>query len=205
MVNVTNTYFGVALIAFGLYVGWLATPIVRDSLMAQHSIDTIAALRRSEQVPDSQVRDALAALGDIDERATGDRLIDQGILTLVLAQRLSEDAPARIELLLDARDLAEARLERAPNDTHAWARLSYAEYLLNGPSELAISALGRSLDTGPFEYYALWPRLRLGVVLWPFLDQELRDATMAQAVAALRADGGSYRLARFYFKMPDEV
>ncbi len=201
----TNRYLAIALIAFGAFVVWLALPVVRDGLVAQSSIQTIAALRRYEHVSDNEIRASLEALGPISEAATGDRLIDQSILSLVLAERLNEDRPERVALLVDATRLAQARLDRAPNDTHAWARLSYGEYLLNGPSELAVTALRRSFETGPVEYYALWSRLRLGVLLWPFLDEAMRAQTLDQARTALRTGGGAYRLAQFYFKMPGEI
>lgn len=174
-------------LSFGLFCAGviaISIPLFWDSVIAQRSITTVNSLKAGEFVSTRQLEAALTAIGPLDTEnpPIGDRLINQGILALTIALRLPDSEPQKSELLSAAIALTEARLERAPADTHSWARLALAEYLLNGPTDRVYGALGMSHETGPYEYYALKPRLQLGLTLWPLLDDRLREQTVIQAV-----------------------
>lgn len=183
----------------------MAVSLFWDSLVAQKSIDTIVALKQGDEVSEARLRATLEAIGpvELDPPANGDRLINQGILTLALALQLPADDPEGFELLRQAIALANARLREAPGDTHTWARLAYAEYYLNGPSELTFDALRISHLTGPYEYYLLWSRLELGILLWDQLDEDLKQMTVMQAVVIWRVQGDRQQLVWYFFQMPD--
>ncbi|MBN4046595.1 hypothetical protein JYU02_01195 [bacterium AH-315-P15] len=200
-----NIVVAASLAGFCALVIWFAAPVYSNSLIAQRSMDTVAALERGEEVSETRLRATLAAIGPIDpERpAIGERLVNQSILTLALAQRLPPYGPEYIDALIQARSLAEARLGRAPLDTHTWVRFAYAEYLLNGPSEATFEALRMSHVAGPYEVHAFWPRLRLGSILWTVLDEDLKEKTILQGVALWQIPRERWRLARYFFEMPE--
>lgn len=194
-------------VVFCAIVIWLAVPVFWHSVIAQRSIETINALKRGEAVSTERLIETLEAIGpvDVDNPPIGDRLINQGILTLAIALRLPPTEQEHIDYLTQARALAEARLRRAPSDTHAWARLAMSEYLLNGPSALALEALRTSFQTGPYEYYALTSRLQLGANLWPFLDEEMKRDTATQGAMLWRVQRERRALARIYLECPEEL
>ncbi len=187
---------------FAVVTAW---PSTIDSLIAQQALDPITVLRQKEPVAASDLRYVLDHIAEAPPVARGDRLAAQSVLALALADQIDAGDPERVRRLEQARMSAELQLRRAPSDTHAWARLAYGEYQLNGPSDLTMMALERSHETGPREYYALWPRLRLGALLWAHLSADLRAATMDQAVALMETGDGPWRLARFYMDLPADV
>lgn len=172
-----------ALGLFSVLLIALALPLLGHSLIAQRSIDTVERLKSGRFVPTADLEAALNAIGPVipDRPPIGDRLANQAILSLTLALRIPDSDPEKIAYLEDSLSLIRARLARAPADTHSWARLALAEYLLNGPSEEALAALEMSHRTGPYEYFALRSRLELGLILWPFAGEDLRAATALQA------------------------
>ncbi len=194
-------------VVFCGFVFWLAFPLFLNSLIAQKSIETIAALKQGQDVSEARLWATLEAIGPIDpdRPAMGDRLINQGILTLALALRLPANDTERFDLLRQAAELAESRLQEASADTHTWARLAVSEYYLNGPSELTFEALRMSYATGPSEYYLLWSRLRLGIFLWDQLDEDLKQNTIAQAVLLWRVPHDRRQLVRYLFDMPEDA
>lgn len=191
-------------VLFCAFVIWMAAPVFWHSVIAQRSIETINAMKRGDDVSTERMMATLEAIGpvDVDNPPIGDRLINQGILSLAIALRLSPSDSQHIAYLSQAKALAEARLRRAPADTHAWARLAMAEYLLNGPTELAIEALRTSFQTGPYEYYALMPRLELGANLWPLLDEEMRADTATQAAMLWRVRNERWVVVRKFVDFP---
>lgn len=201
---VTRFLMPAAVVVFCGFVFWLVIPIFWNSLIAQKSNDTIIALKHGPVVSEARLRATLQAIGPVDlsRPAIGDRLVNQGIMTLTLALRLGGNDAERVEFLQQAKDLAQARLREAPADTHTWARLAFAEYYLNGPSEVMLNALRMSHLTGPFEYFVLWPRLKLGVLLWGLLDEGLQQMTITQAEMIWR-EGGRIVLARYVGEMPE--
>lgn len=191
--------FSIALIALSL-------PLFADSVIAQRSIETVNKLKSGRFVPIAELEAALSAVGPVapDRPPIGDRLANQAILSLTLALRTPDSDPAKIEYLENSLSLIRARLARAPADTHSWARLALAEYLLNGPSEEAIAALTMSHRTGPYEYFVLRPRLELGLTLWSFLDEDMRRSTALQAVMLWQTPDRNWLL-RTYPGWPEET
>jgi len=192
--------FSIALIA-------LSFPLFADSVVAQRSIETVDRLKSGRIIPTAELEAALRAIGPVspEHPPIGDRLANQSILSLTLALRIPNSDPAKIEYLEDSLSLIRARLARAPADTHSWARLALAEYLLNGPSEEAIAALTMSHRTGPYEYLALRSRLELGLILWFFAGDDLKEATVLQAALLWEMHRDRNWLVRAYSAWPEEV
>ena len=158
-------------------------------------------------MPDQAVAEIFETLGpiDLEHLPAGNLLIDQGIFTLAQALRLEETNVERVELLIQAKALAEERIRRAPQDAHAWMRLSQAEYFLNGPTGLVFEALDHSFVSAPFEHDLAWPRLRLGILLWSFLDENSQSHTMHQSSILWRLHGQQVQVAAFYRNMPPDA
>jgi hypothetical protein len=79
-------------------------------------------------------------------------------------------------------------LSVAPANPFAWSRLAYAEAVLAGWSEAALSALRMAFITGPHEPRLLWPRLRLALSAWPHVDAADREMIFYQLRQAWSAD-----------------
>ncbi len=111
---------------------------------------------------------------------------DLGYAEALRATRRDPDDPERAALL----DAAMADLERgialSPVDSYAWARLTYARMLAEGPGPRAAAAFRMSMLTGTFERGLYLIRAEYGLVLYPWLDADMRDLLLIQLRLAWR-------------------
>ncbi len=79
-------------------------------------------------------------------------------------------------------------LSLSPVRPFAWARLSFAEAVINGPTPHAAEALEMSFTSAPHERDLSFPRLELGLALWDHLSTFARDAVLSEIRLAWKHD-----------------
>lgn len=166
----------------------LAAPRLLASLTLLPSAPTLNRLQAMEPVETADmqrlVRNQRRALL---WQAGGRTWTDLGLAQLLLAERLGDADPRSQQRFAAARQALIEGLSVGPANPFAWSRLAYAEAILSGWSERAISALRMAFMTGPYEPRLLWPRLRLALAAWPYIqpsDQEMVLHQLRQAWAA---------------------
>lgn len=121
-------------------------------------------------------------------RADGRTWTDLGLAQLLLAERFGDGDPRSQRRFSAARQALIEGLSVAPANPFAWSRLAYAEAILSGWSERAVSALRMAFLTGPYEPRLLWPRLRLALAAWQHIEPSDQEMVLHQLRQAWAAD-----------------
>ena len=195
---------GIGVSVLALWCTWVAVPVLTQSLSAEPSRGLIEEMRRENYDLTTADLEAAYITDSAARLLTGDHLINQGIAALALADGAAPFSARQQEYLDSAIALSRQRLARAPHDVHAWTRLAYGLNMRDGQTRDTLDALRQSYNAGQWEYYVLWPRIRLGAAMWPQLDDALKELTLSQIGMAVRADGGPHELARVYLAVSPE-
>ena len=167
----------------------LAVPRLLASLSVLPSAPTLNRLQSLEPVEERHlerlVRNQRRAL---IWQAGGRTWTDLGLAQLLLAERLGDADPRSQQSFAAAQRALIEGLSVAPANPFAWSRLAYAEAVLSGWSERAISALRMAFITGPYEPRLLWPRLRLALAAWPYIQPADHEMVLHQLRQAWAAD-----------------
>jgi hypothetical protein len=167
----------------------LAVPRLLAALTVLPSAPTLNRLQSLEPVQERHleqlVRNQRRAL---IWQAGGRTWTDLGLAQLLLAERLADADPQSQQRFAAARQALIEGLSVAPANPFGWSRLAYAEAVLSGWSERAISALRMAFITGPYEPRLLWPRLRLALAAWPYVEAPDQEMVLHQVRQAWAAD-----------------
>lgn len=166
----------------------LAVPRLLAAVSVLPSVPTLSRLQSLQPVETEPLRRLVRnQRRALVWQAGGRTWTDLGLAQLLLAERLADTDPLSQQRFAAARQALTEGLSVAPANPFAWSRLAYAEAVLSGWSERAVSALRMAFITGPYEPRLLWPRLRLALAAWAELqpaDQEMVLHQLRQAWAA---------------------
>lgn len=171
--------------AAGLGLIYLAVPRTVAGFITRPGFQTLRDIQMGGEIDE----EALVALVESRRRAAG--WVESGGLwsDLAVAQfMLAEngDAGGDRERIRQASDALEISLALAPANPHGWTRRAYAEYLLNGASEITASALVMSVLTARYEPDLMFVRLELCLLSWPHFSAGDREIVLDQMRLAWR-------------------
>ncbi len=107
-----------------------------------------------------------------------------------------QDIPVRqrAELIVQGIDCTRQGLAREPADAHAWARLSWFENMVNGPSPEILEHIRMSIYTGPTMRSLVFWRMGIAGLSREYWDQDFENLMRRQIIHAWRSSRA--RLAR---------
>lgn len=82
------------------------------------------------------------------------------------------EAANDINMAIDRQLMA---LSKSPADAYGWSRLSYMLLIVDGPSKRAAKALAHAMQTAPYEPRLMLTRLNTAMLLFPYLDNDVKD------------------------------
>lgn len=185
-------------LVLGCTLIWLAAPRAAVEMavaIAAPAVRAIEALGVS--APASAARSSLAlALTDL----TTGRDVSANALTYAGRLRVAASmGSAEPDVVLAEAAVHFARaLAAAPMDSWNWHRYAHATYA-GGLYLEAARAWRMSVVTGPFDPDLMFTRVQSGLALWPYMDQDARDAFGRQLLVHWKwgPDGLAEILARF--------
>ena len=123
------------------------------------------------------------------------------------AMRLAEEEKVSLSQLDfdNSRVDAVRGLVRGPSDPYAWFVLAYSEQAIDGPSEVALSALNTSFDVGEVEGKLLIPRISWCFGHWSALPDNLKRRAKGQIQLALKNNTLRRDLAQYAASLPSSV
>lgn len=162
---------------------YLAVPRTIAAFIMLSGNETLEQIRARQPVRVSDLKDLIesrrAALPWTDSgRVWSDLALGQ---LLLAEQETDANGGPNLALVREALNSLENGLARAPLDPHAWTRLAYARYLVDGPSPELVSVLKMSIYAGPHEPRLVFLRLRLCLAAWDYFSEEERDLVYRQA------------------------
>ncbi len=183
----------------GLVVAALAIPRLVAEFVSLPGESPLVDLQNGDAVAESPLELLIEtrnhALKWVD---SGRTYTDLALAHLVLAETKAGYGALDREHLLRAIDLLHQGLALAPSRPFAWARLAFARYVADGPSDAVGRALEMSIRTGPHEPYLCDIRLELALATWDHLSVEAQQLShediwiawslSREAVAALAYD-----------------
>ncbi|WP_417515973.1 hypothetical protein [Minwuia sp.] len=189
-IAIGSSFGGFAILGCGLLLGGLALPKVASTFAATTGEAVVERLKEGKPVGEHGLSDARASFENAIRFLPSDYRAprDLALVELLAAQRL-EDVGGEAQKQIDkdrAEHLATAisasrrSLSNNPAQPYVWLRLSQAELLARGVGVEAALAYTMSLETGPQVIDLMQPRVVLGLVLWPILDDRQRNRVLAQ-------------------------
>jgi len=105
---------------------------------------------------------------------------DLALIELLAARRVEADDTERRARLQASIRAAHQSLSNNPAQPYVWLRLAHAELAAKGVGIEAALAFTMSLETGPQVIDLMQPRVVLGLLLWPVLNERQQERVLAQ-------------------------
>lgn len=173
---------GVLVLGVGVTILALGVPRLFGAVGATAGNVVVERLRTQQEVGTAALGRARAALSGAGQMLSSDYAAprDLALVELVAASRAEagsaeREAAARASIAAGIRSLG-----NNPAQPYAWFRLAQAHLTADGVSPSAVAAFRMSLETGGSVIDLMQPRVVMGLVLWPALDDGLRDRLRAQ-------------------------
>ena len=174
---------GLAVTAAAALLLGLSVPKLLNAVAASPGEAVIERLQVNQPVGPQgliRARDSLSSATRILPRDhTAPR--DLALIELIAAQRAEPEDPVRMEYLDASIEAARHSLMNNPAQPYVWLRLAQAQLLSSGLGPEAALAFTMSLETGPQVIDLMRPRVILGLVLWPVLDERQQGRVLAQS------------------------
>lgn len=171
-----------AVAAGGALLLGLAVPKLLNAMAASRGEAVVERMQEKKPVGPKGLAAARESLASAARILPGDYTAprDLALIELVSAQRSEPDDPERIAYLESSVAAARQSLTNNPAQPYVWLRLAQAELLAHGVGTNAALAFTMSLETGPQVIDLMQPRVILGLVLWPVLDERQQTRVLAQ-------------------------
>jgi hypothetical protein len=167
------TSTAVAALAVGILV--LGIPRVVGGFEKLSGDIVIDELRHDRQVNAGQIarltKSRESALRWVEDRASWS---DLGLARLLAADDPDLDEESRRTALKGAVEAIENGIALAPGDGYVWARLAFARYYLDGPTESVAEALTQSVLITEFDRRLVFERLDVAFAVWERLPSDIR-------------------------------
>ncbi|WP_416898831.1 MAG: hypothetical protein ACMVY4_03615 [Minwuia sp.] len=171
------------MLAIGVLLVYLSLPRVVSTLLAAPGEVVLERLKTGQSVGEHGIADARASFLAAGAALPSDYRTprDLALVELVAAQRTpAEDTVERGKRLEAAIEASHRSLAANPAQPYVWLRLAQAELQHSGVGVKAALAFTMSLETGPQVIDLMQPRVVLGLVLWPVLDETQQARVLAQ-------------------------
>jgi hypothetical protein len=181
-IAIGSSFGGSAILAVGILLGGLSLPKLLSAMAAATGEQVIDRLKEGKPVGEDGLERARGSLElairylPTDYKAPR----DLALIELLAARRLDAADPERLEHLNASIDAGHQSLSNNPAQPYVWLRLAQAELLSGGVGVEAALAFTMSLETGPQVIDLMRPRVILGLVLWPVLDEQQQARVLAQ-------------------------
>jgi hypothetical protein len=181
-IAIGSSFGGFAILAVGILLGGLSLPKLLSAMAAATGEQVVDRLKEGKPVGDDGLDRARGSLTlaarylPTDYRSPR----DLALIELLAARRLEPTDPDRIERLKASIAAGRQSLSNNPAQPYVWLRLSQAELLAHGIGVEAALAFTMSLETGPQVIDLMQPRVVLGLLLWPVLDEKQQTRVLAQ-------------------------
>lgn len=173
---------GFVVLAVGLLLGGLSIPKLLSAMAATTGERVIERLKEGNPVGDDGLERARGSLELGWQSLPSDYRTprDLALVELLAAERMAPEDPRRVELLKASIEAAKGSLRNNPAQPYVWLRLSRAHLLTSGVGVEATLAFQMSLETGPQVIDLMKPRVVIGLILWPILDERQQGRVLAQ-------------------------
>lgn len=181
-IAVGSSFGGFAILAAGILLGGLSLPKLLSAMAATTGEQVVDRLKEGKPVGDeglARARGSLEhAIGFLPTDYRAPR--DLALIELLAARRMEPDNAERVVRLKASITAGRLSLSNNPAQPYVWLRLAQAELLANGIGVNAALAFTMSLETGPQVIDLMQPRVVLGLILWPVLDEKQQGRVLAQ-------------------------
>jgi len=162
---------------------YLAAPRTIAAFIMLSENETLEQIRARQPVRVSDLKEFIESRREaLPWINSGHVWSEMALAQLLLAEQETDaDGGRNLTLVREALSSLENGLAQAPLDPHAWTRLAYARYLVDGPSPELVSTLKMSIFAGPHEPRLVFLRLRLCLAAWDFFPEAERDLVYRQA------------------------
>ncbi len=168
--------------AVGVLILGLSGPRLIGAINATAGEPAIEKLRRGEQIGEPAIKRARKAFLTAEKSIPRDYRSprDLALIELIAATAAPVGSDIRKTAVADSIAAARRSLGNNPAQPYVWLRLAQAELMHEGIGVQAAFAFAMSLETGPQVVDLMQPRVVLGLILWPVLDERQQDRVLAQ-------------------------
>lgn len=181
-IAIGSSFGGFAILAVGILLGGLSLPKLLSAMAAATGEQVVDRLKDGKPVGEDGLDRARGSLTLASRYLPSDYRAprDLALIELLAARRLEATDPERPKRLQASIAAGRQSLGNNPAQPYVWLRLAQAELLANGIGVEAALAFTMSLETGPQVIDLMQPRVVLGLLLWPVLDEQQQSRVLAQ-------------------------
>ncbi len=173
---------GLVIAAAGVLLLVLSGPRLIGAVNATAGEPAIEKLKRGEEIGEPAIDRARKAFATAARSIPRDYRAwrDLALIELVAAGRMTPGSDEWKDAINRSIGAGRNSLGNNPAQPYVWLRLAQAELLQDGVGARAAFAFAMSLETGPQVIDLMKPRVIMGLILWPVLDERQQERVLAQ-------------------------
>ncbi len=173
---------GLLIAAAGVLLVVMSGPRLIGAVNATAGEPAIEKLKRGEEIGPPAIDRARKAFATAARSIPRDYRAyrDLALIEMVAARMLPPGSDEWKDAVNRAIGAGRMSLGNNPAQPYVWLRLAQAELMQDGVGARSAFAFAMSLETGPQVIGLMKPRVILGLILWPVLDERQRDRVLAQ-------------------------